>query len=101
MPACRKPLELRVMHVKSPPFQTMKLSVFEFCPVATVPSQDSLYAGRKAQTNCWEPLLQVMQSCPWALLDDFACDGCVAPPHGFRPARAAGKGGWECTKDWG
>ncbi|CAE7426775.1 unnamed protein product [Symbiodinium sp. CCMP2456] len=28
----------------------------------------------------------VMQSCPWALLDDFACDGCVAPPHGFRPA---------------
>eukprot|EP00439_Symbiodinium_sp_Y106_P071434 s994_g12.t2 len=28
----------------------------------------------------------VMQSCPWALLDDFACDGCVAPPRGFRPA---------------
>ena len=23
---------------------------------------------------------------PVALLDDFACDGCVAPPRGFRPA---------------
>ncbi|CAE7537425.1 unnamed protein product [Symbiodinium natans] len=30
--------------------------------------------------------MQVMQACPWELLDDFACDSCVAPPRGFRPA---------------
>ena len=33
----------------------------------------------------------VMQDCPWALLDDFACEGCVAPPRGFRPANLLAK----------
>ncbi|OLQ13795.1 hypothetical protein AK812_SmicGene2123 [Symbiodinium microadriaticum] len=33
----------------------------------------------------------VMQDCPWPLLDDFACDGCVAPPRGFRPANLLAK----------
>eukprot|EP00913_Durusdinium_trenchii_P034864 g32612.t1 len=27
-----------------------------------------------------------MRDCPWPLLDAFACNNCVAPPVGFRPA---------------
>ena len=48
-PACRKPLELRVM---SPPFQTMKLSVFRVLPVALC-RRKIVFMQDEAQTNCW------------------------------------------------
>lgn len=32
------------------------------------------------------PFSKAMRDCPWPLLDAFACNNCVAPPVGFRPA---------------